>query len=313
MGSSVHPAEFHAIGIDVGGTKIAAGWVVFPEGAIRARQVIPTRSSRGGGPVLEDVLELAHRLKDEARAAGAAIRAVGLGLCELVDAAGGICSANCVPWTDQPVRKQLSALAPLTMEADVRAGALAEAIFGAGRGLRCFLYLTIGTGIASCLVIDGQPYVGARGATGTMASMPLDLPCECCGHAAQRTLEQIASGPALFQRYDQLRPGKVADAQDVVRLAAKGDPDAMDIVRAGSEALGGTVGLLVNVLDPEAIVVGGGLGLSEGPYWEGLTASVRRHIWAEVHRGLPILRARTGPDAGLLGAAAAAWKERTGG
>jgi glucokinase len=68
------------------------------------------------------------------------------------------------------------------------------------------------------------------------------------------------------------------------------------------------VGLLVNVLDPEAIVVGGGLGSCEGLFWEDFIASTRRQIWSEVHRNLPILHAGTGTDAGLIGAATAAWQ-----
>jgi glucokinase len=71
------------------------------------------------------------------------------------------------------------------------------------------------------------------------------------------------------------------------------------------------VGLLVNVLDPEAVIVGGGLGLSEGPFWDEFIAATRRYIWSEVHRDLPILRAGTGANAGLIGAAAAAWKNKS--
>lgn len=89
---------------------------------------------------------------------------------------------------------------------------------------------------------------------------------------------------------------------------AAGDADAAQVVRSGGEALGAAVGLLANVLDPEAVVVGGGLGLSEGLFWDSLVASMRRHIWFEAHRALPIVRAATGPDAGLIGAAAAAWQ-----
>ena len=81
---------------------------------------------------------------------------------------------------------------------------------------------------------------------------------------------------------------------------------AKQIVESASEALGSQIGLLVNTLDPEAVVIGGGLGLSEGSYWEHFIASTRRHIWSNLHRQLPILRAVTGTDAGWIGAAAKA-------
>jgi glucokinase len=195
------------------------------------------------------------------------------------------------------------------IEADVRAAALAEAIFGAGKPFEQFLYVTVGTGISCCLVLEGKPFTGARGAAGTMASSPVSVACELCGHVSRRTLEEIASGPALVARLNQRRLGSATSGEDVLAAAAAGQTNAVEIVRSAGVALGTTVGLLVNVLDPEAIVIGGGLGLSIGLYWETFITAVRRHIWSDVHRDLPIVRAGTGLDAGLIGAAAVAWKE----
>jgi glucokinase len=198
-------------------------------------------------------------------------------------------------------------LAPVTLEADVRAAARAEALFGAGKPFRIFLYLTIGTGISSCLMIDGEPYTGARGATGTMASSPLGVMCEACDHLTMRTLEDFASGPALVKRHNARRPGTASKGQDVFAAAQSGDTDALAILQSAGAALGVAAGQLVNVLDPEAIIVGGGLGLSEGPYWEAFVVTTRRHIWSEVNRDLPILHAASGSLVGVIGAAAAAW------
>jgi glucokinase len=304
----VSSTTFTALGIDLGGTKIAAGIVSFPEGRVSARRVIPTAAARGGAAVLDDVVRLAEELTAEAGPTQPRIAGLGVGLCELVDPEGRILSANCVQWQDQPVRERLARIAPVTLEADVRAAALAEAHFGAGKPFRIFLYVTVGTGIASCLMLNGRPYTGARGATGTMASSPLSVPCEQCGHTSRRTLEELAAGPALVARFNQRKPGAAKTGQDVLAAVAAGDADALAVVRSAGEALESALGLLVNVLDPEAIVIGGGLGLSEGPYWDELIAVTRRHIWSEVHRDLPIVRAATGPDAGLIGAAIAAWK-----
>jgi len=304
-------SPFVVIGIDVGGTKIAAGVIRFPDGHICAQQVTPTAPKRGGEAVLNDVVRLAGELSAGAKASGLEVDGIGIGLCELVDPTGRILSANCVSWQDQPVAERLSHLAPVTIEADVRAAALAEALFGAGRSFRVFLYLTVGTGISSCLMIDGAPYLGARGATGTMASSPLSLTCNQCGHITRETLEELSSGPALVARFNSARPGAAQAGPQVITAAAAGDTEALAVVRSAGEALGSSVGLLVNVLDPEAIIVGGGLGLSEGPFWEAFVASTRFHIWSEVHRDLPIQRASTGKTAGVIGAAAAAWKKVT--
>jgi len=300
---------FHALGIDVGGTKIAAGVVSLPEGRVFGQRVIPTEASRAGAAVLNDVVWLAEELTAAAKVEGLQVEGIGLGLCELVDTAGQIMSANCVRWQDQPVAARLSQGAPVVIEADVRAAGLAEALFGAGRSFRIFLYVTIGTGISSCLMIDGEPFLGAHGATGTMASSPISLTCEKCGHVASRTLEEIASGPALVARLNARRPGTSRSGEDVVAAASAGDAEALEVIRSATQVLGSTVGLLVNVLDPQAVIIGGGLGLSEGPYWENLVASTRRHIWSEPHRSLPILRAMTGESAGVIGAAAAAWRK----
>jgi glucokinase len=301
----------HVIGIDVGGTKIAAGLVAFPEGRTLARRLTPTHTGRGGGAVLEEVLRLTRELDGEARALGLSTDAIGLGVCELVNRAGRLASANCIPWLELPVREQLSAIAPATLEADVRAAALAEALFGAGRSSWNFLYVTVGTGISCCLMLDGKPYLGARGVPGTMGSSPLSVPCERCGAVNDRTLEEIASGPALVSRY-QAAAGKATRGEEVLAAAANGDPAAVRIVRTATEALGSQVGLLVNVIDPGALVIGGGLGLSERLFWEQFMASTRRHIWSTANRELPILRAATGADAGWLGAAARAWQETAG-
>jgi len=313
---SVHPTiittdkrPFCAIGVDVGGTKIAAGLVTFPKGEMSLRRQIPTTPARGGSAVFADVFRLCEELIAAARSQDQRVDGIGLGLCELVDLAGNVASENCIAWNDLRVREQLSRLAPTVVEADVRAAALAEALFGSGKSFKQFLYVTVGTGISCCLVLDGKPFTGARGATGTMASSPLSLACEQCGCMNHQTLEEIASGPALVARYNLRRPAAAETGEAVMTAAAGGEPEATDVVRSAGEALGSSVGLLVNVLDPEAVVVGGGLGSSEGIFWERFIASTRQHIWSEVNRNLPIVHAATGPAAGLIGAAAAAWQK----
>ena len=297
---------FTAIGVDVGGTKIAAGVVEFPGAVIRSRRILPTRRHLGDEQVLADVERAVAELAAETDAAGGHVNGLGLGVCEIVNRAGELASSNCLAWTSANVRARLSKIAPTVLEADVRAAALAEALFGAGRAARVFLYVSIGTGIASCLVIDGQPFLGARGATGTMASGPLPGFAESQTAAPQPSLEDVASGPALVARFNRLQ-GQAQSGQEVLAAAAA-DPRAAEVVRSGAEALGGSIGWLINVLDPELVILGGGLGLSDGIYRHHLVTAARRHIWWDGHRDLPILTAQTGPDAGLIGAAATCWQ-----
>jgi glucokinase len=296
--------NFTALGVDVGGTKIAAGVVAFPEGVVRARREIPTLPQRGGAAVLADVERLVSELAAEARAAGHAVQGIGVGVCEIVDRSGNIASANCLDWSSDSVRQRLSKIAPTVIEADVRAAARAEALFGAGRHARVFLYVTIGTGIASCLVIDSQPFTGARGATGTMASGPLPHLPEMWQERESGSLEQFAAGPALVARFNALH-GNAQSGQQVLAAANLGNACAIRVIRSAAEALGASIGGLVNVLDPERVVLGGGLGLSTGLYRDTLIATARRHIWWPGHRDLPLVSATT--DAGVIGAAATAW------
>lgn len=304
----LNTSPFTALGIDVGGTKTAAGIVTFPEGRVHLRGQIPTQLNRGGGAVLDDVFQLANELATEAGMLNLQVKAIGLGVCELVNTSGDIVSANWLSWQSADVREGLATIAPAVIEADVRAAALAEAMFGAGKPHRIFVYLTVGTGISSCLVIEGRPFIGARGATGTVASSPLPHLGQPWDSGSAMTMEQIASGPALVARFSQLH-GHAESGQEVLAAARAGNASALSVVCAAGEALGATIAWLVNVLDPEVVVIGGGLGLSEGPYWDSLETSARKHIWSELHRTLPIVRAATGPDAGLIGAAAAAWKK----
>ena len=304
-------ALFHAIGIDVGGTKVAAGVVEFPEGRVVARRTISTNPARGGQAVLDDVMVLAAALAIEARPQGIDVSALGVGLCELVDAEGRIASGSLIHWQDLPVMQELGRIAPAVIEADVRAAAIAEALFGAGKPFRAFLYVTVGTGISASLVIEGRPFLGARGATGTMASSPLIAACDSCRAGPRPTLEEIASGPGLVARHAECASRTFSSAVDLLDAAEAGDAEARAVVERGSEALGATIGLLVNVLDPEAVVIGGGLGLREGLYRDGLVRAARAQIWLESARDLPILSAAPGRDAGVIGAAAAAWKKLT--
>jgi glucokinase len=240
-----------------------------------------------------------------ARVEGLRPSGIGVGVCELVDHHGAVVSAQTVRWRGLPVQDRFAALAPTIVEADSRAAGYAEARFGAGRGFESFLYVTVGTGIGSSLILRGKPYRGARGCTGTLATAPVTVYHRDDKMKPIRTvLEEFASGPALVRRYNRQTRSRIRGAEQVLTAAAAGDAGAMRVVRTAGTALGSTLGLLINVLDPAAIIVGGGLGSAPGLFWESLVSSTRRHIWADAHRDLPILQAGLGADAGWIGAAA---------
>ena len=306
--------QLGAIGLDIGGTKIAAGVVLWPSGEILHRTIIPTKSARGGEAVLNDTLDLARQLYDWARSEGMEVAGIGAGVAELVDCEGNVTSSCTIHWRDVPVQARLSEIAPAQVESDVRAAAVAEAMFGAGRGRRLFAYVTVGTGISSCLVQDGRPFKGAKGNAITLSSSPLSTVCTHCGAKLRPVLEEFASGPAIAKRFAQATKAQNRESpercEEVFRAAANGDTDATEILSSAGEALGVSVAFLVNVLDPEMVVVGGGLGMAGGLYWEAFQRSCREHIFSDDSRGLPIVSAKLGTDAGLVGAAAVVFAQQ---
>lgn len=263
-----------AIGIDVGGTKIAAGAVDLETGEVLDERVQPTEPHRGGEAVLRDVLSIAESLRTK----GATL---GIGLAELVSPEGAILSEATFAWKNLRVFDQLNAILPARLEADVRAAARAEAKWGAGADLDSFLYVTVGTGISCCLVLDGKPYAGARGMAGTFASAAKLVPLQDGTLAETLALEEFSSGSALAKR--------------------KSDTDRIN----GGRALGSAIAHLVNTIDPRAVVIGGGLGCAGGIFNEALRHEFYQRHWSELHGEVQILRAKLGPDAGWIGAALA--------
>jgi glucokinase len=300
--------QAYVIGLDVGGTKIAGGVVALPSGEVLLKRRSPTRPERGGEAVLATTLEMVQTLMQEAKTRSWKISGIGLGVAELVVLQGNVTSSHTIAWTGMPVQSRLAELAPCIVESDVRAAALAEAICGAGQSFQQFVYVTVGTGISHSLVLDGRPFLGARGNGLTFASSPMTAICPACGATSHVVLENFASGPALVARYNQLSGGQYIHGEEVIAAAAKGDAQAIEVVETAGEALGVGVGWLVNVLDPQAVIIGGGLGLAGGLYWNRFIASTRYHIYANNSRDLPILQAALDVDAGLIGAAATIWR-----
>jgi glucokinase len=256
-----------ALGLDVGGTKIAAAVVDLERGIVHTARRIPTAPQRGSDAVLADCRALVAQL-------GEGTLAVGLALCELVDGEGRIRSAETVDWRGADLSDTFDCV-----ESDVRVAALAEARFGAAHDEPDFLYVSVGSGISHCLVTAGGPRLGVRGAAiGTGAPL----------------VEQWSSGLALARRTGH------ESAED-----ALADPDAAEIVEDAAQRLGVTLAALVNALDPGAVIVGGGLGLHDG-YRERVELAMRDEIYDPEARALPFLPAGLRGDAPVIGAALAA-------
>ena len=262
-----------AIGIDVGGSKIAACLVDVDRGAVVQSLRVPTQPERGGPAVLADCIGLAGALAVDGPDAPREVP-VGLGVCELVSPAGEITSAATLDW--RRIDLNLAFGGPVVVESDVRAAAVGESRLGSGRGCSSFVYVTVGTGVAFSLMIGGTPYLGARGNALILGSPPV---------------EATASGAALS------RLAGTASAEEVFERA-----DAADLVRDGTRDLGRALAWLFNALDPELVVVGGGLGL-RSDYREAAVSEMRRWIGASDWGHVRVVPAELGADAGAVGVA----------
>jgi glucokinase len=295
----------YSIGIDVGGTKTAAGLIELPVGRVLARRLQPTMPERGAEAVLADVVAISRSLLDEAQRLKAEVVGIGVGVAELVGSGGRVLSEATIRWKEIDVCGCIESATSLStiLESDVRAAARGEAHLGAGRTFRSFLYVTIGTGISASLVLRDVPYEGAHGVAGYFASSPLSIGGEKGELVTGPPLEQFAAGPALVARLTALCPEFLGSAPDVLALAEAGDPIATSVVDSAGQALGAAIANLVNMLDPQVIVMGGGLGLAGGRYRDSLEETLRARVYSDCHRDLPLLDAKLGADAGWIGAA----------
>ncbi|MDR0416305.1 MAG: ROK family protein, partial [Propionibacteriaceae bacterium] len=182
---------------------------------------------------------------------------------------------------------------------------------GAGQAYGRWLYVTIGTGVSGCVVVDGVPEPGTRGFAVHLANNPIRTPCVCCGRPSSQTLEDVASGRGIVQTA-VAAGADVTRVEEVLRRGKEGDFRLAEIVLLAGRAMGSGIALAVNSTDPEAVVLGGGLGQARGPYRDALEQTLREDIIACGAKGLPVLRAAAGSDSGVIGSGFVALRPRAG-
>lgn len=290
------------IAIDVGGTGMKCA-VVDARHRIVVAERHQTRAERGPDAVVEAIGAVAEGLAGKARADGLTPVAIGLTVPGVVDEEHGVAvwSAN-VHFRDVPLRRLIGDRLglPVALGHDVRAGGVAEARLGAGRGYRHVLVVPVGTGIAAAHVVDGKAFAGAHGAAGELGHIvvrPGGPPCGCGGHGC---LEALASAAAVARAYRD-RTGKPASAAEVVALSTQDDPVAVEVLAVAVDALADGLVTALTLYDPEIIVLGGGLAEAG----EVLLAPLRTGIAGKLtfQRQPLLVRAELGDNAGCLGAA----------
>lgn len=302
------PDHWWGLGIDVGGTKTAAA-VVDSTGAMHHPVTLRTPAQDGPGAVLDTMAEAARAVLRKARLNMPA--SVGVSTGGVVDTTTGtiVSATGLLPgWAGTRVASELSKRLDgieVKVDNDGNALGLGEFRFGAARGLRDVLFTAVGTGVAGALIRDGQLDRGAHhkaGELGHLAAPGADGRLCSCGREGH--LEAAASGPAMTERFRSLRDGAhaAADLRTVAALAASQDQLAQDVLREGATILGRTLGGLVNLLDPEAVVVGGGVVACGDLYWEALSTAFRSELLPGV-TAVALRPASAGTLAAVAGAA----------
>jgi glucokinase len=293
------------IALDVGGTSMKAALVDEARQVLTAQR-IPTGRANGPDAVVERIVATVAAQVGAARGAGHTPRGAGVVVPGIVDDERGVAvfSAN-IGWRDVPLRelvRQRIGL-PVAFSHDVRAGGLAEGELGAARGVRDYLFLPIGTGIAGAVVLDGQPYSG-HGYAGEIGHMIVEPSGPECACGAYGCLEAIASASAIAAEYSR-RTGRLADSL-VSELAAGGDADAVAVWDRAIEALARALQAYTTLLAPELVVIGGGLGEAGDLLLRPLAQALDARLTFQ--RRPRLVPAQLGDQASALGAALLAWQ-----
>ncbi|HEX8296081.1 MAG TPA: ROK family protein [Chthoniobacteraceae bacterium] len=302
----------HAIGIDFGGTSIKSGLVA--DGVI-LHHGTPIDTQALGGP--EEIIEALGQLADDFRAREPQIVALGIGLPGIVDSIGGVVHelTNVPGWTDVPLRQILRERTGLrvTIENDANAMAYGEFRFGAAAGGRHVICITLGTGVGGALILDGHLYRGAQLGAGEIGHMSIDLRGKPGPYGNFGCLEEYVGNVQIAARAQQryLEQGKAVSLLEcspalLADAATAGDPVAMQLWDDLGVELGSALASVVWILNPDTIVIGGGVAKAG----ELIMAPLRREIRARTleifHERLRIVTAALGNDAGIIGNAALA-------
>jgi glucokinase len=294
----------HVIGVDLGGTKILAG-LVDREGRITRETQLPTPTS--------STAELIAALEQTVEGLlEPSVCAVGFGIPGTIDQTRGRVEVTVnLPLVEFDFRDWMRGRfdLPVGIDNDANAATVAEWAFGAGAGTRHMVMLTLGTGIGGGLILDGRLYRGAVGAAGELGHIVVQHdghPCQgfCMGRGH---LEALASGTAADKAARELF-GERADAHDLVRQAQAGNEDAVVALGEIGHVLGSAIGSLVNIFNPEVVVIGGGFAAAGDLLLDHARERVRREALEPARDLVRIVPAELGPEAGLVGAGLVAFE-----
>ena len=287
-----------AIGIDLGGTKIE-GVVLDETLAPIVRRRIPTERERGYEHIVERVAALVAELRPQAPD----VPMIGIGTPGSLSVRDGrVKNSNTTCLNGRPLQTDLERRLrlPVRLENDANCFALAEAQAGSGRGYRLVFGVILGTGVGGGIVQEGRMWTGSQHIAGEWGHHAVDPAGPTCYCGRRGCVETLLSGPALEQAY-RAAGGVTGSAAEIAVRAAAGDATAATVLARYVDHFGRALANVINILDPDVVVLGGGLSNLDVLYTSG-RAAVARHVFNDELR-TPIVRHALGDSAGVIGAA----------
>ncbi len=316
----------YAVGIDIGGTKISLA-LGTEKGRILTRDEIPTQTEKKTGACIRELSAKLKSLLRRSKIPKKNILGIGVGCPGAVNTLKGIVprSPNLPGWTALPLRKLLSKAAglPVFLANDANAAAIGESVFGAGRNTENFIYITVSTGVGGGIILNGRLYEGTgfvAGEIGHISVVPDGRKCNC---GQRGCLEAYASGTAIarFVRERMTRKNtriwkfltkdSKISARQVGLAAREDDRLSIESYKQAGYYLGIGIANLLNILNPEKVVIGGGvLRSAHKIFWKTMLKSAEKHAWPEAFRTVRIVRSELSGKGGNLGALALVFKNR---
>jgi glucokinase len=313
-------SERPILAVDLGGTQIRAA-LITPDRSVHCRRAVPTRDEEGVESVLARLAEVASDVRDEAAAAGLP-PPIGVAISSPgpLDPWSGtvLMSPNLAGWTDVPIGPRIATALglPAFLERDTNVAVMGEWRYGAAQGVLNAIYVTVSTGIGGGIVIDGRPLVGSDGTAGEVGHLVVQLDGPVCGCGGVGHVEAIASGTAIARQGMELlarRPAAAAplarlvaagaevDAELVAKAAAAGDNECIVILERAWVAIGAMCASLVNLLDPEVIVIGGSIAEHHPRLFDVARDELTRRAFPILLDRVRIVPAALGGDVSLIG------------